>query len=382
MLLCSFICIFVMRPAAIPDYSCLKGAGNFFVQGTSAVKEHDDQNILDYVIDITQQRDAELLEMSLAKTLFELYEADRVLFCKTRHGSPEVYSVIQADENGSVHELGSDEIDAFRSRLEPVFGESLRSGGSLTREDEEGRRIVIHPVHVFDNIVGFIAVHMKDRSLIDNYIIEGFLKIYHNYITLLYDNQRDRLTGLLNRKTFDDRIMKIIEFKKTREKILEPEHTRRHRIDDSCGFWFGIADIDNFKTINDSYGHLYGDEVLILVSRLMTKAFREDDLLFRYGGEEFVVIIRAKDEGHAFLAFDRFREKVAAYSFPQVGHISISVGMIEVTSKVVPTTFVGHADQALYYAKKHGKNQVCVYEKLVEEGALCHDVKFGKVEMW
>jgi diguanylate cyclase (GGDEF)-like protein len=320
--------------------------------------------------------------MSLAKTLFELYEGERVLFCKTRHGSADMYSVIQVNESGSVHDLSSDEIDAFRSGLEPVFHESLHSGRSVMREDDGGRRIVIHPVRVFDNIIGFIAVHLKDRSLIDNYIIEGFLKIYHNYITLLYDNQRDRLTGLLNRKTFDDRIMKIIEFKKTREKISEPQNTRRHRIDDSCGFWLGIADIDNFKTINDSYGHLYGDEVLILVSRLMTKAFREDDLLFRYGGEEFVVIIRAKDEGHAFLAFDRFREQVAEYPFPQVGHISISVGMIQVTSQVVPTTFVGHADQALYYAKKHGKNQICIYEKLVEEGALCHDVKFGKVEMW
>jgi len=345
------------------------------------MKERSEPNILDYIIEITEQRDAELLEMSLAKTLFELYDAEKVLFCSTRNGNLEFYSVFQVIAEGEMHDLSFDEIDSLKNELEALFSTSVLTG-SCVEEKNAAHHVIVHPVHLFSHIVGFIVVYPSHETSIDNAVIEGFLKIYQNYITLLHDNQRDRLTGLLNRKTFDDRIMKIIELKKTREKTVEPENTRRHEMDETCGFWLGIADIDNFKTINDTFGHVYGDEVLILVSRLMTQSFRSDDLLFRYGGEEFVVIIRASDEHSAFHAFDRFRERVASYNFPRVGSISVSIGMVQITSQEVPTSFVGHADQALYYGKTHGKNRVCSYEKLVGEGLLKSSVQFGKVELF
>lgn len=345
------------------------------------MKDRNEPNILDYIIEITEQRDAELLEMSLAKTLLELYDAGKVLFCKTKNGNPDFYNVFQVDAEGSIKDLGFDEIESVTHSLGPHFKMSMESGNSVEVNNPR-MRVIIHPVSLFSHIIGYIVVYPLLDSSIDCAVIEGFLKIYQNYITLLHDNQRDRLTGLLNRKTFDDRIMKIIDFKKTREKILEPENTRRHEMNDSSGFWLGIADIDNFKIINDTFGHVYGDEVLILLSRLMTQSFRNDDLLFRYGGEEFVVIIRAQDESNAFHAFNRFRELVAAYSFPRVGAISVSIGMVQITSQEVPTSFVGHADQALYYGKTHGKNRVCSYEKLVEEGVLKSGVQFGKVELF
>jgi Diguanylate cyclase, GGDEF domain len=90
--------------------------------------------------------------------------------------------------------------------------------------------------------------------------------------------------------------------------------------------WLGLVDIDKFKCINDNYGHLFGDEVLLLVSQLMKKSFRGTDQLFRFGGEEFVIVLdHATTEG-VEVAFDRLRETIAAFEFPQVGRVTISLG--------------------------------------------------------
>lgn len=70
----------------------------------------------------------------------------------------------------------------------------------------------------------------------------------------------------------------------------------------------GVLDIDHFKSINDRFGHLYGDEVLLLLSRIMRKNFREGDLLFRYGGEEFIVLLQNVDEERAKCVLERLRQ--------------------------------------------------------------------------
>src|SRR3546814_19890916 len=83
-------------------------------------------------------------------------------------------------------------------------------------------------------------------------------------------------------------------------------------------YWLAVADIDHFKRINDTLGHLYGDEVLLLLAQVMKRSFRHDDLLFRFGGEEFVIVISAPDRGSANIAFDKFRRNVETFTFPQV----------------------------------------------------------------
>lgn len=85
-------------------------------------------------------------------------------------------------------------------------------------------------------------------------------------------------------------------------------------------------DIDHFKPINDRYGHLYGGEVIILVARLMTSGcLRDEDRVYRYGGEEFVVLLRASDQDNAMKAFERIRQMVAAHPFPQLDQVTVSV---------------------------------------------------------
>jgi diguanylate cyclase (GGDEF)-like protein len=115
---------------------------------------------------------------------------------------------------------------------------------------------------------------------------------------------------------------------------------------------------------------LFGDEVLLLVSQLMKKCFRGTDQLFRFGGEEFVIVLdHATTEG-VEVAFDRLREAIATFDFPQVGRVTISLGFSQIYPTDSPSTCVERADAALYYAKHHRRNNIRSYETLVAAGEL------------
>ena len=127
--------------------------------------------------------------------------------------------------------------------------------------------------------------------------------------------------------------------------------------------------MDHFKLVNDRFGHLYGDEVLILIANILRSSFRSHDRIFRFGGEEFVVLLRSTTLSMAHKVFNRFRLAVQEYNFPQVGRVTVSLGFVS-TAKGSPVEILGQADQALYYAKEHGRNQVCFYDDLVASGQL------------
>jgi diguanylate cyclase (GGDEF)-like protein len=141
-------------------------------------------------------------------------------------------------------------------------------------------------------------------------------------------------------------------------------------------------DIDHFKQVNDEYGHLYGDEVLLLFSRLMTKSFRHYDLLFRYGGEEFVVVLNNTDLETALTILERFRITIENYNFPQIGRKTISIGVTEISDQTMLSNVIDRADKALYYAKKNGRNQVCCYEKLVGAGLISNKTATEDIELF
>ena len=122
--------------------------------------------------------------------------------------------------------------------------------------------------------------------------------------------------------------------------------------------------------MNDQFGHLYGDEMLTLFARLMANTFRQEDLLFRYGGEEFAVVLANVDLELAARALERFRRSVEAYAFPQIGHKTVSIGFTALGVDQGVENVVMCADKALYFAKHHGRNRTCCYEKLVAEGKL------------
>lgn len=204
--------------------------------------------------------------------------------------------------------------------------------------------------------------------------IGQLLTIYQNYISLLNDNERDNLTGLLNRKTFDNRINKILS--------LMQQKTLRKRDQLAQSYYLAIFDIDHFKRVNDEFGHLIGDEVLLLFSQLMMRSFREADPVFRFGGEEFVSIIGCEDDHEIATVLTRFNKTLSDYRFPQVGPVTVSIGCTKLTADTTPSQLMDRADLALYYAKNNGRNQVCFYEQLLAQGHLKEDNKAGDIELF
>src|SRR5213076_2390666 len=115
---------------------------------------------------------------------------------------------------------------------------------------------------------------------------------------------------------------------------------RRH-YEDGKEQWLAVVDIDHFKRVNDKFGHLYGDEVLILIANLLQSSFRAHDRVFRFGGEEFVVLLRSTTLDNARKIIDRFRVNVEAYVFPQVGTVTVSVGFVSISGYESPVVTLG-----------------------------------------
>lgn len=195
-------------------------------------------------------------------------------------------------------------------------------------------------------------------------LIEGVYGIYANQIALLDTKERDMLTGLPNRQTMDNCLNDVVSYHRDSNKgQIKPS-------------WMITLDLDHFKKVNDTFGHLYGDEVLIHFANLMKKAFRHTDFLFRYGGEEFVVILNNADAAGAASTLERFRSAVEHYKFPS-GSLTVSIGYTIIDPITPPTLHFEHADRALYEAKHKGRNQVVYYADITASSSpKCHDVEF------
>ncbi len=211
-------------------------------------------------------------------------------------------------------------------------------------------------------------------------MVSSVLRIYHNFQGLLDYPERDTLTGLLNRKTFDESFLKVL--REVPSSAPAQGDDRRHG-GEHPHYVIGVIDIDHFKRVNDGFGHLIGDEVLLLLSRLMRSSFRFHDLLYRFGGEEFVVLMRCDDPAHAGEAFERLRRNTESYAFPQVGRVTVSIGYTEVRGGDTPSSAFERADKAVYYAKANGRNQVHNHADLLASGAVQEAaVKVSDVELF
>jgi len=120
-----------------------------------------------------------------------------------------------------------------------------------------------------------------------------------------------------------------------------------------------MIDIDNFKSYNDSFGHLEGDELLKKVSEILTKNLREIDIICRYGGDEFVVILPETEVDGAKTVADKIKSEIEKYPFKQ--KVTLSIGLAKRGNKMNGHDLIQRADRALYEAKDKGKNRVCCY---------------------
>lgn len=343
---------------------------------------------MSHLVALTAQRDRELLDVSLAQGLQDLLgsssvgvyriigrddEARRWLCCcLARKGQVAISDPPWID----LHELPLESDHPMRAQ---ALASRLAEHGQTQAEPSE--HVMIMPLLVDVGSPGVVEVRsVEPLSQACLRMMQTLLKVFDNFLSLLESSQRDALTSLLNRQTFDATLLNA-SMPSVGGSLAKVGDERRHH--DRSGYWLGVVDIDHFKRVNDDFGHLIGDEVLVLVARIMRQTFRYNDRLYRFGGEEFVVLLRGGSEEDAHAAFERFRTNIAGYAFPQVRSVTVSVGFTAVRHQDTPNVAFARADQAVYQAKHHGRNQVFSHEALVRGGVLkLTEGNVGDVELF
>lgn len=337
-------------------------------------KNNHSITLIDGLAEITRHHDRKMLEESVLKTISDLFHPES-LYLYLLEGLNEgrvLKLIVVVDKKGAVYLEHDLPINTISEQLSDSLSASAESKSiKLLANDEQTGWNIIYPILTANNdVFSLLVCHCnKSPSFDEQQVVNGILHVYSNYLTLIDKTQRDKLTGLFNRETLDTEITKVLMQGTTEFNSIEIENEKRHS--DHLTTWLGVVDIDHFKLINDTYGHLYGDEVIILVSRLMMNScVRGDDLVFRYGGEEFVVMLKAVNQHNAMIAFDRLRQNIDKHEFPQIGNVAISIGFVEVANQLSATDVIGMADDALYYAKHNGRNQTVSYKELLAEGKI------------
>jgi diguanylate cyclase (GGDEF)-like protein len=155
--------------------------------------------------------------------------------------------------------------------------------------------------------------------------------------------QVDALTKAYNRRSFNKALQEQFDiFERTNQPTI-----------------LIIFDIDFFKSINDSFGHLTGDSVLVELVEFVKKHSRSYDKLYRIGGEEFAIIVQESELDDAFIFAEKLREGIANYEFSRLDHnVTVSVGIAQLRQGETQEEFFTKTDEALYRAKENGRNSV------------------------
>ncbi|MBF6057781.1 diguanylate cyclase [Thiomicrorhabdus heinhorstiae] len=179
----------------------------------------------------------------------------------------------------------------------------------------------------------------------DNWI--GYIAFYKNIddqIQLKALSETDKLTGINNRAKLD--------------KELSRELDRSERYDSPLSII--MLDLDYFKDVNDHFGHEIGDQVIQAIAHILYNNVRKVDIVGRWGGEEFLIICPQTDQEGAQTLAENLRSKIEVFDFPEVGQRTSSFGVAQFQKEEDRVTFFRRADQALYKAKREGRNRVCI----------------------
>ncbi|AWB65731.1 GGDEF domain-containing protein [Saccharobesus litoralis] len=309
------------------------------------------------IIQLTAQIDAEGLHdtfVQLVKGLFP--DAEIRLYNNRLPASHGHYELLHLSPTLSQDELKS-QVSQDTQLLDALIKEHASIEFDLSQDQ------IVYPLMARNLYFGALIIDGHAIEDLDKQtVLAAYIAIYSNQLNLLRTSNHDALTGLFNRQTFDGTLNKLLSTTEHRRNQDGSEEPHRH-----C---FAMLDIDHFKRLNDNFGHLIGDEVLLTLAQLMQKCFRDEDMLFRYGGEEFVIIIKRVDLAMAGSVLERFRQLVENHYFPQVGRVTISIGYTQLVDNVLPTTIIGRADKALYHSKELGRNKASCYETLIEQNKL------------
>jgi diguanylate cyclase (GGDEF)-like protein len=332
--------------------------------------------VVEHLADLTGFRDRDVLDVTLVGALRDLLHPQGVaIYRAVGEGDDQRWltraRLARGDTTATADPLWADPGSLPRVDDHPERHACLLRQEAYTLDGSPA--MAYFPLATDHQVVGVLEIETERALSAENVrLVCSILRIYRNFQGLLDYSERDTLTGLLNRKTFDDSFLRVAS--QAAPPVPPPVGGQVRRHGPTGTAWLGVLDIDHFKRVNDTFGHLIGDEVLLLLSRLMRTSFRFHDHLYRFGGEEFVVLMRCESEHDAAQAFERLRANVERYTFPQVGRITISVGFTGLRPGDTPQLAFARADKAVYHAKQNGRNRVASHSLLVQQGHLTDEV--------
>ena len=345
-----------------------------------------DSRVLDSIVEITKQRDSDALGISILATIAELIPSSFICLYKVKEGNSAVFFqlITSLEAKKDTHGIKQYQWDRPPPSCDTLFlnenSQSLEQFHLYQSSDQ--RHHIFIPI-VNDNEIVY-AIDISSKRELQKYIetLLAISKVCENFYAILSVSEKDTLTGLLNRKTYEQKLTTLLQGQQHKKKFndLQPENQRQGKNQNYT--WLAIFDIDFFKKVNDQYGHIYGDEVLLVLSQLMKANFRTNDLMFRFGGEEFVVIFEPVAKVQAQAALLKFMDKVRQHNFPMVGNITLSCGFAKICASEHPKTALNNADKALYYAKEHGRNCLYNFEELLQQNKLQLPNVEGDIELF
>ncbi len=286
-----------------------------------------------------------------------IVDGDRVKF-QALFG--EVAAQDLADMSHSIQGTATEWVIKHRQSTYQVDLQAATSFWPDTHYVREGIRALVHlPLIVRDQVMGTLLVASRSPQAYQDEDVRLLEQVARQIATpvenaLLYSRaeQRsriDELTGLFNRRHFEERIK---------------EEVARHSRHDSV-FTLLMVDLDAFKAYNDMYGHPSGDKLLKFVASLIGYAVRDSDQAFRYGGDEFAIVLPRTSPEDAYVVAERVRMRVAREMEARRSGVTASIGLASYPADgVMPGELVATADTALYYAKNTGGNRTYVSSKI------------------
>ena len=255
---------------------------------------------------------------------------------------------------GAMRSLDADPVRSAVVAMRPLVVHLDQKSAPALQVGGHPLYVLVVPIQHSGHLVGAMELYLNEwrelsddqRDLLEGVASQAAIAISHAQLFKAHEDNAltDELTRLPNRRALAQRFLQAMQ------------HAKRHREQIA----FLMMDLDRFKGVNDTYGHLNGDAVLAELASIFGEEVRESDVCARYGGEEFAMVIHETDLDGARSLAERIRSKVESTTFAGGVRLTISIGIAATDDSDLFTTLLERADNALYAAKQGGRNQVRV----------------------
>ncbi|MFW6362912.1 MAG: GGDEF domain-containing protein [Spirochaeta sp.] len=352
-----------MQSESLREYSALADSGLLEQLQDYQAKAHNYEELISQSLELFTKSSEEALVEYLSSCLIQRFiPSYLVVFLRVDGNSDTVNNICYQNLRPARCPVQLQSLEPYRSFFEyhPNIAEFATLQREIPKHAEQIRPLnpdLVIPLHGLNGLYGFVVLGRKVLG-------EDYTPDERTYIEMLFEYASIGLQNVIHYTS------SVTDFKTklyNHAFFLRRLQEEMNRVDrHHSSFALLALDIDNFKSLNDRYGHLAGDRVLFHLSRVIEESVRQEDIVSRYGGEEFLVLLTQCSKSAAFSVAERMRQSIAESTiYYQDLQLSITVS-IGLTHCVYPPDsdykqIIAEADRALYKAKNHGRNRCEMY---------------------